>query len=103
MLYDRRKDLPVANRTLLQAADIIRERGWCQHVLVDPLSGGFCAEAAIRQAADGTPAKISLKSMPARALLEKRVETIPIWNDAPGRTKEQVIEALEAAAFDDAC
>jgi hypothetical protein len=98
MLYDRRKDLPVANWTLLQAADVLRERGWCQHSLSD--GGRFCAEGAIREAVDGTLAKTSPLDR-ARGLLKKHlgVKYIAVWNDDPGRTKEQVIDALETAAW----
>jgi hypothetical protein len=99
MLYDRRKDLPAGNLVLLEAADLLRERGWCQHFLSD--GGRFCAEGAIRKAAEGTLAKTSLKFIQARGLLKKHLgaKYIAVWNDDPRRTKKQVIEALEAAAW----
>jgi hypothetical protein len=117
-MHDRRKDLPVANRTLLQAADLLRERGWLQGSGSN-VAGQVCMEMAIGIAADANCWKpgydervqkdILRDSLfkTALHLLAKHIEveskwnsvSVATWNDAKGRTKEEVIEALETAAW----
>ncbi len=83
-------------RILLKAADILREYGWCQDAIEHP-DGRRCALGAIAMAAR----VLGLKEyFHAERAMEKMLpnETVPSWNDAPGRTAEEVIEAMEKAA-----
>ena len=91
-------------KVLLEAADYIEWHGWCQHV-VSNAKGEVCAMGAIaeclsrrgngssfaaRERVWGYLSKYLNGSLPALAL--------EIWNDMPGRTKEQVVAALRGAA-----
>jgi hypothetical protein len=62
---------------LRRAAYVLREYGWCQR--------------EIARYADGHPV------WAIRALLSEG-ETVTRWNDTPGRTADEVIAVLEAAA-----
>lgn len=114
-MYDPSKfDLPVPEtrpvdeigERLLKAAQIIRERGWCQGSLHLP-SGEVCAVGAIEAACEDDG--LSDIQMEAQSRLTDHVYGQPAirddklvyvarWNDYPGRTAEEVIRALEMAA-----
>lgn len=103
---------------LLDAAERIRQRGWCQRQFSD-LDGRVCAIGSIANfnangtidqlnpctnliSAAGKTAIIKL----SKYLLNGRSQSfrewpgaiISIWNDEPGRTAEEVIAAFEGAA-----
>lgn len=84
---------------LLKAAQIIRERGWCQRVGREA-DGRVCALGAIAEATRHTIVEVIMCS-PVAARLRKHISgrTISDWNDEPGRTAGDVIAALETAAF----
>ena len=73
----------------MKAWELLEQKGWCQGAMVDS-TGRICAfQAVIQVYGYGSPE-------------ESRVSELlhgPItrWNDAPGRTKEEVIEALRKA------
>lgn len=80
------------------------ERGWCQGRFEAP--GAVCMLGAIRWNATWTPeAEARLPTtMAARNRLSDAIgmrETdrahIPYWNDAPGRTKDEVLAAFDKA------
>jgi hypothetical protein len=81
--------------TLLDAQEII-ERGWCQHAL--EADGGVCAIGAINKALTGN-AHIMGEHGPYGALIDA-IGSVSIadWNNAPKRTKDEVIEAFGRAA-----
>ena len=76
------------------AADLIEKRGWCQHLAFDP-DGRHCALGAIW--AQRCPGPLEREAVAA----VRRATGSPFvgeWNDAPQRTKEEVVEALRKAA-----
>lgn len=84
---------------LLQAAVIIGERGLCQGHFEDP-SRRVCLRRALELAAERDEKATSRDLWAAEAALETflGMESVP-WNDAPGRTIQDAIAALENAAF----
>ena len=88
MLYDRRKDLSQIGRDLIAAADYIRDHGWCQHMLWD-YGGRVCIYGAL----------IKVSEYPERNLGLIGGGKVILWNNAPGRTKEEVINLLEDTAW----
>lgn len=84
--------------TLLAAAEYIRQHGWCQNQ-VETHDGRVCTVGAMGKVT------IHKREMDCSAAAKRFVDFNKIepgfigrWNDAPGRTKEEVIAALEAAA-----
>jgi hypothetical protein len=78
------------------AADLIERDGWCQsRYLLE--TGERCADGAIAVAGNGHHGGV--RSV-ARLALRSAIggESVVIWNDAPGRTKAEVVAALRAAA-----
>lgn len=83
---------------LRKAADVIRERGWHQGDYEGP-GGGVCAEGAINVVCNGTPNESGETAHKARVVLASFLNNIiNSWNDAPDRTVDEVIAALEEAA-----
>lgn len=89
-------------QVLLDAAQRIRERGWCRGTVCDS-KGRNCAIGAIHKYTrvngivthPSTPGEF----YPAQRQFAKIVGgSVSRWNDLPGRTQEEVIAALEAAA-----
>jgi hypothetical protein len=96
---------------LRRAAQVVRERGWTQHVLVDRY-GRVCALGALhfaegRSAGSGfrrTESVIALANVISQRFglrLNKGAEgnAIAIWNNAPERTPEEVALTMEFAAL----
>ena len=79
-------------KILLEAADYIERHGWCQNVYQNGL-GNACVMGALLQVVRTT-------SRDGKSLSRLRkyldVTSLENWNDAPDRTKEQVVEALRA-------
>lgn len=88
-----RRLLDPVSKTLLDAADYIEEHGWCQEFMW--ADGRVCALGAI------LIAKGTGLSGPRDRLMAflKNPESITKWNDAPGRTKDEVVSALREAAL----
>lgn len=99
--------MTAAEEVLRKAADRLETGGWCQHTSVDR-EGRYCAAAAIDYATgydpvDGYDNRMVATGLydAAMALLAEHVGDpggIVSWNDAPGRTAEQVIHAMREAA-----
>jgi hypothetical protein len=92
---------------LRAAADVLRRDGWIQ--LSDHAYGGHCASGAIEVAIDpewedhreeGWEYEENQRFSEATLRLCRLVDASSVtgWNDAPGRTADEVIAALEAAA-----
>jgi hypothetical protein len=96
---------------LLSAADVLERDGWCQGRL--HTRGRHCTRGALNVvagvvAASGASEAEYLaaieRSDRAEAVLARSLGlglgpgAVPIWNDAPGRTPEEVVAALRAAA-----
>ena len=97
MLHDPRYETKIRARAVLnEAADYIEAHGWCQHAL--KFRGRVCLLGALQQA-DCYP---GTGPVTAEALWRLSQVTgaisLSAWNDAKGRTREQVVEALRRAA-----
>ncbi len=77
--------------TLLEAANKIETGGWCQGTI--RRDGCHCIMGALIAVAKSEFGK-ALDSLRTTIASDK----IIIWNDTPGRTKEEVITALRRAA-----
>ncbi len=79
---------------LSKAADIISKKGWCQNDYSRP-NGAVCASRAINDAAGGLA-----HAHEAREAFLKFIgrDSIAVWNDSKGQTKEKVIATLRDAA-----
>lgn len=99
-----------AARILREAADYIREHGWCQDSLSSP-SGRVCAIGAIKSVTmpdirDGWADDARHTTVVFGRFVYRRYNDVdwsgfghvPDWNDTPGRTKEEVISALNDCA-----
>jgi hypothetical protein len=86
-------NLDEAGVKLMEGAEYIRTNGWCQHALWKP-TGEVCALGALTKVRAPSESYFRLQY-----LVDPTAHTIALWNNAPERTKEQVIEALETAAF----
>ncbi len=97
MLYDpKRWDVKESETvTILRAARERIERGWCQNEGMDA-DGNVCALVALGE--QFTYGQDLFRSEPMRLLREAaRSLCIPEWNDAPGRTKSDVLAAYDRA------
>jgi hypothetical protein len=98
-------ELGKAGEVLMQAAEIIRLVGWGQWPGQDHYQGPErCLMTAIngtRWFGDGVGEGAILKARDqvVRSLGFSCDQEAIDWNDTPGRTKEEVIEALERAAY----
>jgi hypothetical protein len=98
--------LDETGEVLLRAAEIVR-RGWTQcrrwqaKGVVSPRVS-YCIAGALGVATVGDP-DVSVEATPMRRPMERLWDHLgrnPIgWNDTPGRTKDEVAEALERAAY----
>ena len=86
------KPNPVA-QALLDAASLIEQRGWCQGT--GEREGALCMLRAIGVAAPSDDILVA-----ACETLGKLLNTRfgQVWNDVPGRTKEEVVAMLRRAA-----
>ena len=82
---------------LLEAADILERRGWCQKHLID-VRGRMCTVGAMTSVwdieADWDMSVVS----EAQDELTKVVGPLVEWNDTKGRTKEEVLKTLRYVA-----
>ncbi len=104
MLYDKERWEPKApvvlepwRQALLDAAEVIRKRGWCQHRSVN-IDRHVCLFGAVAVAInrDATDWSGKLFQQVRDALEKKRYNAN--WNDRPETRKAQVIRALEKTA-----
>ncbi len=105
MLYDTKWDKEVlldeVGEILLKAADYIDKHGWCQRRAF--IGKKACLLGAVAAVIDGgigtatiTPTAAYEK---AYCRLAKLVSGMGNWNDAPGRTKDEVVAVLRTAAY----
>jgi hypothetical protein len=83
------------------AADLLERDGWIQGHETGP--GGVCAMTAIAAASvDHIMVGRSIAAATEDALMGAvpgwENASVPAWNDDPGRTKQQVLDAFRAAA-----
>jgi hypothetical protein len=93
--------LAAPDPVFLRAAEIVRERGFCQGPW--RVGGPLCAAGAVGQAAEALGfARWEMEGRLlqfADALGGSAFLDVHSWNDAPGRTAGEVAEALERAAY----
>ena len=83
------------------AINLLKTCGWIQGGL-GSFSQGYCAFGAIERSATSI-ITLTLAVLAAETAIGGRTP-LASWNDAPGRTKEQVVEALvKAKAAAEAC
>ena len=76
---------------LEQAREVLITKGWIQHSCVDD-TGRVCLIQALWDVGEGT-------WMEPYEYLQQRLGEVPIiWNDAPGRTVDEVIAMLREEA-----
>ena len=96
-LDEHQRDIAPEEDRHLRAAEEVR-KGWCQRIDEDR-QGNTCALGALRKSNRWNLRTVYPK---ARAKLEKTIGIgqgeIPRWNDAPGRTAEEVATMMERAA-----
>jgi hypothetical protein len=88
---------------LLKAADLIERDGWCQNSYWGP-NGEHCALGAIQCSVSGCVSEcLDHNYFVIRAKNRFKefvgIDHIQNWNDASGRTKEDVVTAMRGAAF----
>ncbi len=103
MLYDKRWDAPATKEgpvvNGLKRARGFVERGWCQHMGADA-KGNVCMSGALNRATCHNHSAYLRGEVDAvRFAVVKAIgwENIPAWNDRPGRTKEEVLAAIDRA------
>jgi hypothetical protein len=104
MLFDPKWEEKIAvkelwRQVLREAAEVIKQRGWIQGRLRDK-QGRVCAIGAISHVFD-TDLALRCGAVGAEQNLRKYLSidggdeiTIASWNDKPGRTKEEVVQAM---------
>jgi hypothetical protein len=109
VMTERAAELDEASRILLHAAALIRSAGWTQWKTCDERTGAMCTGAAITLAetgvdlwpidhGDNSPSmRKFVKALGGPGGVPSRF--IANWNDQEGRTAEEVVEALERAAY----
>lgn len=102
MLYDKRsenegeapvKSLEPWQQTLLEAAEYLRDHGWCQDIWRSE-DGRVCLFGSVYTVSDclmNDGYKVATQKLARRGASFA-------WNDVPGRTKEEVIAMLEDTA-----
>lgn len=99
MLYDaKRWDKPVVDEVgavLLEAAEIIKFRGWCQFNF-ESSAGSVCAVGAIEIAADGELHLVAEACTRLAAFINH--QNVPQWNDGKHQSMANVVASIRAAA-----
>jgi hypothetical protein len=86
-----------ARQILLAAASMLERDGWCQGSSQDE-KGRRCGSGAITDTCP--PGNHGAEWVRARNAVREQIgsEDIAVWNDVHGRTADEVIAALRAAA-----
>lgn len=82
-----------------RAADYLKDAGWCQGVSTRP-GGARCAAAVANQVTTGYSYYGDERASRLKEAFRRRIkyDSIGQWNDAPGRTAEEVIAVYEDIA-----
>ncbi len=91
MLYDPRWTADPISRTLRRAADMIERQGWCQGQWADK-HGRVCIMGALGDT-ESDPAAFCAACHRLSTHLGQRLS---MWNDEPGRTKDEVLAMLRS-------
>lgn len=90
-----RRLLTAEAKLLLDAADCIEKYGWCQGHAQDD-KGRVCVLGAMVY---GAASYEDWQRAIDKIIRQTNVLEIASWNDAPGRTMEEVVSMLRAAAI----
>ncbi len=96
MLWDPNKDKPIVDEIgecYLKAIEVIEQKGWCKGHLLNA-QGEVCMVGAIQM----TNVPYNAKDDALR-LLHRTLGLAGHWNDAPERTKDEVIAKLKEVAY----
>ena len=103
MLYDKRWDAKVAPKESKLVEDLKRARDmvslrWCAKAGRDSF-GGVCALIAINRSIGASHAEYLSGRDDAAEMFRLAIgwDNIPGWNDAPGRTRAEVVAAFDKA------
>src|SRR5258706_10944450 len=88
-------ELDAASLHLLRAIDYIQQHGWCQGEAYGP-NGTVCALGALDKTKERLDHYFDAIS---RLLPFIGGKTVYRWNDACGRTKDEVIKVMREAAY----
>ena len=86
------RELDGASNNLLRAASLIEKRGWHQGSLFK--DGRYCIVGAISNVRNSIEEMVM-----AWSLMDQSVGNAAMWNDTPGRTKDEVVAKLRAVAL----
>ncbi len=94
------RELDSASTLLLKAADVIERQGWCQNY-IGTYHGQVCLEGALNVAAGRDPKRdlVGVVGVAAHRIRRAVGKCAYHWNDAPGRTKDEVVAKLRAVAL----
>jgi len=84
-----------ASEVLRNAAQYLETHGWCQHAM--QYKGRVCLFGAIRAVNRCSELSVELE-ITNRLRKTIRHTQVTSWNDATGRTKQEVIDVLNKAA-----
>ncbi len=82
---------------LLDSADLLERRGWCQQHLID-VRGRMCAIGAMTAAWNPVHNWSMDVVTEAQSRLQSLVGSVVEWNDEYGRTEDQVVDMLRYVA-----
>lgn len=91
---------PTVEEVLKQAAQLIESYGWIQGS-IGGHDRGFCIIGALDEVAMGyglVGSRLAEEAMRRVRVVTDAPDGIVHWNDYPGRTREQVLFALQSAA-----
>lgn len=87
-------DSAVVRKILVDAAFYIEEHGWCQAAAISA-RGEVCIAQAMQMVSRSFEDRCA-----AHETLNRFIgQYVVMWNDAPGRTKKEVVMALREAAL----
>src|SRR5882672_8803346 len=101
MLYDTKNDLSQDSQDLLNAADYIDQKGWCQKKTHDP-NGEVCLWGSLLAVTEGLDKYYHTAPRAAKLynMVIEHLGTRPDrWNDDPVRTKTEVTALLRNLAL----
>jgi hypothetical protein len=91
----------------MKPSEIIEKYGWCQNAAARDSDGMsihalsseatcFCLSGAVQRAFRGGAYPWLVFMVDTKTFLPRGFTSVIVWNDAPGRTKEEVIQLLKS-------
>jgi hypothetical protein len=91
-------ELDGPGKILIDAANYFSDHGWCQGTTTDK-EGNKCILGALCYVVEKNRYNFDDYFIASRRLKNYTKSTVYSWNDAKGRTKEQVVELLNKVAY----